>query len=105
MPASHFPTDPDENAASIVNLRELLFACLEAVGAKTVVEVGAFHGKSTRELLEWAAGSEARLVAVDPTPAVELRELAASRSDLELIERTSIEALAELDADAVILDG
>jgi hypothetical protein len=105
MPASHFPTDPDENAASIVNLRELLFACLEAIGAQTVVEVGAFHGKSTRELLDWAAGNKARIVAVDPTPEVELRELASARSDLELIESTSIEALAGLDADAVILDG
>ena len=105
MPASHFPTDPDENAASIVNLGELLFACLDAVAARAVVEVGAFHGKSTRALLDWAAGNQSRIVAVDPTPEVELRELAAEHSDLELIERTSLETLADLAADAVILDG
>ena len=47
------------------------------------------------------------MVAIDPTPEPALRELAAERGDLELIERTSIEALADadLDADAVILDG
>jgi hypothetical protein len=105
VPRSHFPTDPDENAASIVNLGELLFACLAAVDAHVVVEVGAFHGKSTRELLAWAGAREARIVAVDPTPEVELRELADTHSELELIERPSIEALGGLDADAVILDG
>jgi predicted O-methyltransferase YrrM len=105
MPPSHFPTDPDENAASIVNAAELLFACLDAAGARSVAEVGAFHGKSTRELLGWAEGTGARVVAIDPTPEPALSELAAERSDLELIERTSIEALADLDVDAVILDG
>ena len=108
MARSHFPTDPDENAASIVNAAELVFACLDAAGARSVAEVGAFHGKSTRELLGWAEDSGARVVAIDPTPEPALRELAAERGDLELIEPTSIEAFAptlDLDADAVILDG
>ena len=105
MPPSHFPTDPDENAASIVNAAELLFACLDAAGARSVAEVGAFHGKSTRELLGWAEETGARVVAIDPTPEPALSELAAERDDLELIERTSIETLADLDVDAVILDG
>ena len=105
MPSSHFPTDPDENAASIVNLGELLFGCLLAIGARSVAEVGAFHGKSTRELLAWAAANAARVVAIDPVPEAELRELAAAHRELELIERTSVEALADLEVDAVILDG
>jgi hypothetical protein len=105
MPRSHFPTDPDENAASIVNAAELVYGALDAAGARSVAEIGAFHGKSTRELLGWAEQAEARIVAIDPTPEPALRELAAERPDLELIERTSIEALADLDADAVILDG
>ncbi|MDX6582903.1 MAG: hypothetical protein QOI10_2087 [Solirubrobacterales bacterium] len=102
---SHFPSDPDENAASIVNLAEVLFGCLDAAGARSVAEVGAFHGKSTRELLDWAATRGARVVAIDPTPEPALVELAAERPDLELIERTSVEALGELEVDAVILDG
>jgi hypothetical protein len=105
MARSHFPTDPDENAASIVNAAELVFACLEAANTGSVAEVGAFHGKSTRALLEWAEAAGARVVAIDPTPEPALRELAAERPDLDLDERPSVEALAELDADAVILDG
>ena len=85
MARSHFPTDPDENAASIVNAAELVFGALDAAGARSVAEVGAFHGKSTRELLGWAEGGGARVVAIDPTPEPELRELAAERDDLELI--------------------
>lgn len=103
--ASHFPTDPDENAASIVNLAEVLFACLEAAGARSIAEVGAFHGKSTRVLLDWATPRGARVIAIDPAPEPALRELAGERRELELIERTSLETLGELDADAVILDG
>src|SRR4051794_37275161 len=105
MPRSHFPTDPDENAASIVNAAELVYGALDAAGARSVAEIGAFHGKSTRELLGWAERSGARVMAIDPTPEPALRELAGERPDLELIESTSIEALADLDADAVILDG
>jgi hypothetical protein len=105
MPTSHFPTDPDENAASIVNLAEVLFGCLEAAGARSVAEVGAFHGKSTSALLAWAQGREARVIAIDPAPEPGLRKLADEHSGLELVERTSIEALGELSADAVILDG
>ena len=73
MARSHFPTDPDENAASIVNAAELVFGALDAAGARSVAEVGAFHGKSTRELLGWAEDSGARVVAIDPTPEPALR--------------------------------
>lgn len=106
MPANLFPTDPDENAASLANLREVLFGCLEAIEAKTIVEIGAFHGKSTEEMLEWVGAHGARLIAIDPEPQPDLVELAASRPDLDFVERTSHEALPELpDADAIIIDG
>ena len=106
MPASLFPTDPDENAASLANLREVLFGCLEAIEAKTIVEIGAFHGKSTEEMLEWVDAHGARLIAIDPEPQPDLVELAASRPDLDFVEKTSHEALPELpDADAIIIDG
>ena len=106
MPASFFPTDPDENAASLANVAEILFGCLDATEAKTVVEIGAFHGKSTNEMLDWAKRSSATVIAIDPAPQPALRELAAARPELELIEATSHEALPELDAaDAIIIDG
>ena len=97
-------TDP-ENAASIVNAAELVFGCLDAAGARSVAEVGAFHGKSTRELLDWARARRRAGAGDRPDPEPALRELADERPELELIERTSHEALGELDVDAVILDG
>jgi hypothetical protein len=106
LPANLFPTDPDENAASLANLREVLFGCLEAIDAKTIVEIGAFHGKSTEEMLEWVGAHGARLIAIDPEPQPDLVEFAASRPDLDFVEKTSHEALPELpDADAIIIDG
>jgi hypothetical protein len=106
VPASFFPTDPDENAASLSNLAEILFGCLDAVGAKTVVEVGAFHGKSTNEMLEWATRAGAKVIAIDPEPQPDLREIAAQHPELELVEATSHEALPGLaGADVIIIDG
>jgi hypothetical protein len=106
MPADFFPTDPDENAASLSNLAEVMFGCLDAAAVRSLVEVGAFHGKSTRDLLAWAEGSGVRVIAVDPAPEPGLTELAAGRDDLELIAATSHDALRAIGSvDAVILDG
>ena len=106
MPANLFPTDPDENAASLSNLAEVLFGCLDAIAARTVVEVGAFHGKSTNEMLAWAERAGAKVIAVDPAPQPDLTEIAAGHPELELVEATSHDALPKLPvADAIIIDG
>ncbi len=98
--------DPGRWGASLVNARELLRACLDARGAGSVLEVGAHAGELTRELLDWAASRGATVAAIDPEPPEPLLALAAERPDLQLIERTSHEALAELALpDAVIIDG
>ena len=97
----------DSFDSTLANLAEIVFACLDAAGARSVVEVGAEYGLFTKELLEWGArvGAE-RIVAVDPAPDRRLTELAEARPELELIVATSHEALAELEpADAVIVDG
>ena len=106
LPASLFPTDPDENAASLSNLAEVLFGCLDAIDAKTVAEIGAFHGKSTNQMLDWASRAGARLIAVDPEPQPALVAIAEDRPDLELVQATSHDALPRLpDCDAIIIDG
>jgi len=107
LPANFFPQDPDENAASLANLGEILFACLDAAGAKTVVEIGALHGKSTNSLLDWAARNSARLIAIDPEPQPGLEDVVAANPELEFVQATSHEALPELaaGADAIIIDG
>jgi hypothetical protein len=58
-------------------------------------------------LVEWAADSPVeRLASIDPEPQAALVALAEAHPELELVRRTSIEALPELEpADAYILDG
>ena len=68
------PHDRDRSGYSLANNRELVFGCLEAAGAGSVVEIGSEYGAFTRELLAWA-GDRARVIAVDPRPMPELYEL------------------------------
>ncbi len=85
---------------------EVMLPCLDAVGARSVMEVGAFAGDLTRLLVDWAAGSGARVLAIDPAPQDGLVELDRERPELELVRETSLEALPRLPLpDAVIIDG
>jgi Methyltransferase domain len=88
------------------NHAELMIPCLEAVGARSIVEVGAFAGDLTSLLLDWAAESGARVSAIDPSPEGDLLELDRERAELELIRETSLEALPRVPMpDVVIIDG
>jgi hypothetical protein len=101
-----YRNDPDRWGTSMAQLAELLIPCLNASGARTVVEVGAFAGDLTRVLVDWAAQSGAGIVAVDPAPEPSLLALAQESRELELIRKTSLEALPGLEQpDAVIIDG
>jgi hypothetical protein len=101
-----FAGDPGRWGHSLVNLAEIMLPCLDAVGARSVVEVGAYAGDLTEVLVEWAAVSGARVAAIDPLPQDRLVRLAADRSELELIRETSLTALPHIPlADAVIIDG
>ena len=103
--ASH-ATDPDNGGSSLLNAAEVVIPCLEASGATSVIEVGAGSGGLTRELLDWAAGHGATVTAIDPSPTDGLLELAGHEPELELVQKTSHEALPELpQADAFVLDG
>lgn len=98
--------DPGKWGHSLANALELLVPLLDAAGAKSVVEVGAYAGDLTRELLDWAAPRGARVAAIDPKPAAELERLAADRPDLDLIRERSLDGLARIPPpDAVIVDG
>ena len=99
-------SDPDQVGYSLTNLFEILIACLDAIDAKSVTEVGGYRGDLTAALLEWAAGAGASVATVEPTPLPELRELAAERPELELVLETSHQALRRLPlADALVVDG
>lgn len=91
---------------SLANLGELLFGCLDAIQARSVLEIGAYKGELTSRLLDWAAPSEARISALDPEPPEEIIELARERPELELLQRTSHDALRDVEMpDAIVLDG
>ena len=77
-----------------------MLPCLDAAGARSVVEIGAYAGDLTRVLVDWASGSGARVGAVDPSPQDGLIALARAHSELELIHETSLEALPRIELPA-----
>jgi Methyltransferase domain len=101
-----YANDPGRWAHSMQNLSDIVLACLDAAGARSVVEVGAYAGDLTEVLVEWAAGGDARVIAIDPSPQDRLVRLAGEQERLELVRDTSLAALPRLaPADAVIVDG
>ena len=102
-----FSGDPNRWGVSLAQSAELLLPCLDAAGAHSVVEVGAYAGDLTRVLLGWAAGAGgARVAAVDPSPRPGLVELAERHPELELVCATSLNALQRIPLpDAVVIDG
>lgn len=98
--------DPTRWVTSMRSQAEIMLPCLEAVGARSIVEVGAFAGDLTSLLLDWAAESGARVTAVDPSPENDLVQLDLDHPELELIRETSIVALPHVPKpDVVIIDG
>jgi hypothetical protein len=99
-------TNPDEAGYSLGNFYEIWAACFDAAGARSVIEVGAERGRLTQELLRWAAPSGAHVTAIEPAPISDLLELTDEYPDLEIVEETSLDALAHLPiADVIVLDG
>ncbi len=85
---------------------ELMLRCFDAVGARSVIEVGAYAGDLTRVLVQWAKEVDGRVAAIDPSPQDGLVELAAQHDGLELVRQTSLEALPSIElTDVVIIDG
>lgn len=105
-PHCEIASDPGQWGHSLVNNAEIVLPCLDAAGAQSVVEVGAYAGDVTRFLLGWATRSGARLWAIDPSPQRALEELAEQNNSIELVRETSHEALRHIPLpDAVIIDG
>ena len=105
-PGAEDPTDPGRWGHSLANLLEILLPCLDAVGARSVVEVGAYAGDLTRRLVDWAAPAGGRIWAIDPSPQERLVTLAQESDHLELVRATSRKALQTVPLpDAAIIDG
>jgi 16S rRNA A1518/A1519 N6-dimethyltransferase RsmA/KsgA/DIM1 with predicted DNA glycosylase/AP lyase activity len=63
-----YANDPGHWGASLLTLAELVVPCLDAAGARSVVEVGAYAGDLTRLLVDRAAAGGGRVQAIDPDP-------------------------------------
>lgn len=101
-----FANDPSRWAHSLAHLADVMFPCLDAINARSVVEVGAYAGDLTATLLEWARPAEARVWAIDPAPQDRLVRLADEHAELELLRETSHEGLRHVPLpDAVVIDG
>lgn len=98
--------DPDGWGVSMAQLADIMLPCLDAVGAKSIAEVGAYAGDLTRVLVAWAKVAGAAVQAIDPAPQPGLEELARDYPDLELIRETSLTVLPRLPLpDAFVIDG
>ena len=99
--------NPPPLGYSLSNVLELLLGCLEAVRARSVLEIGTYEGDLTVEVLAWAEASGAEVATVDPAPPPKLRERSRAHPELVVHEATSHKVLAGLEAlpDAVIIDG
>ena len=96
----------DQSGQSLSHMWELVSACLDAREAASVVEIGGRAGELTRELAARAVVRGGAVAAIEPSPALELEELAARRPELELIPETSLDALRRIEVpDALIVDG
>jgi len=107
----------DDNAARLVqplawgyslsNVHELIVGCLEAAEAGSILEIGAFEGDLTMDLLDWAKPRGVPIETVDPVPPPKLLERVEANPELKLHRRTSHEVLTDLEAlpDAIVIDG
>lgn len=98
--------DPGRWGASLATHAELVLGALDVVRPRHVLEVGAYAGDLTRLVVDWAAGSGARVTAIDPYPKESLIRLAEERPELELIRERSHDALPHVSTpDVAIVDG
>ena len=97
--------DPVAGHHSLRNLAELMIPCLDAVGARSVIEVGAYAGDLTGC---WPSGRGDRRAGVGRGPSLSPSSWSSpsERPELELIRETSLEALPRIPMpDVVIIDG
>ena len=79
---------------------------LEAVDARTIVEVGVLEGATTTELIAYAERKDGILHGIDPTPRPGAVALAERHDRFVLHREPSLNVLSEIDdVDAALIDG
>lgn len=91
---------------SLAEFRELITACLDAAGARSVVEVGGEDGTFTRELAAWADERDGTVLCIDPAPGPDLAALARTSTTITLLRQRSLDSLSAVGPhDAYLIDG
>ena len=84
----------------------LALPCLEAAGARHIVEIGAEFGGMSQHLAEYCAAHQGRLTSIDPSPKPEFLQWVADHPHVTHIAAPSLEALPQLaGVDGFIIDG
>ncbi len=91
---------------SLVEFDHLIHACLDAAGARKVLEIGSESGDSTKRLLAAATARGGGLWCIEPAPTRELEQMDAADDAFHLVNGLSPGVLEGLPAcDAYVIDG
>ena len=78
----------------------------DVIAPRSIVEIGAGGGFTTRHLVEYCRGTGARCVVIDPAPGEALEGIVREAADLvEYHERPSLDVLDRADGDLYLIDG
>lgn len=91
---------------SMAEFGDLILQVLDLADARTLVEIGAEYGGMSRPLGEYCARRGGNLIAIDPAPARDFLDWAATQPQVNHIAATSLEVIGELAGiDAWLIDG
>jgi hypothetical protein len=91
---------------SMAEFGDLILHVLDLADAHRVVEIGAEFGSMTQPLGDYCLRRGGNLIAIDPAPAPEFIDWAATQPHVDHIARTSLDVIGDLaQIDAWLIDG
>lgn len=97
---------PDLLIHSMSEFQDIIFPCLAAAEARTIVEIGAEYGGMTTLLAGYAEAGGGRLTSIDPAPKPEFVDWADANPAVTHVADLSLKAIpSQRDVDAWIVDG
>jgi len=91
---------------SMAEFAPTILSCLDAAGARTIVEVGAEFGGMSQRLADHAREAGGSLTSIDPAPKPEFLAWAAANPHVRHVAKPSLDAMGDMaDVDAWVIDG
>lgn len=91
---------------SMAEFADVIRACLDTAGARTIVEIGAEFGGMSQHLATHASAVGGTLTSIDPAPKPEFLAWVAANPQVRHDPRPSLEAMPDqADVDAWVIDG